>query len=299
MRSLIFGATGQIGALIAAECDRRDDAVLGTWYRRPHADHVPLDICDDQSVRAIVDDFQPDTIYLAAGMNQIDYAETHPQECHEVNVDGVINVVRAIEDSPIRLVYVSTGLVFGECSVARNEQAPVEPMNALGRCAVAAESIIRDRLPERHLILRTSWVYGPEYRGKNPAARILRRLGEGQPIEATNDRQCQPTYGPDFASATVELVGRDCRGTYHLVGPDRISEFAFHQTAAILFGFDADLIECVAVADLGEDAPRPGSLWLDRYKQRTELGAQALRGPAAGLRAMRELELPARSTRAA
>lgn len=290
MRSLILGATGQIGAVIADECDRRDDAVLGTWYRRPHADHVPLDICDDQSVRAIVDDFQPDAIFLAAGMNQIDFAESHPEECHAVNVEGVENVVRAAKDADATMIFFSTGHVFGECRTARSEESPPDPSNVHGRASADAERVVRDLLPGGHLILRTHWVFGPEFRGKNPAANAVRRLRAGQSVSATNDRLCQPTYGPDLATVAVELVRHDCRGTYHVVGPERMTEFAFHRTVAFVNGCDPDLVEAIPADEMGEEAPRPRSLWLDRFKLRSELGPKALRSPSEGLRALRDLD---------
>lgn len=299
MRSLILGATGQIGALLAEECERRDDAVLGTWYRRPHADHAPLDICDEQSVQSIVADFQPDAIYLAAGMNQIDFAESHPDECRAVNVEGVANVVRAVAESGAMLIYFSTGHVFGECKSSMNEDDDVNPVNIHGQASSEAERTIRDLLPERHLILRTNWVYGPEYRGKNPAAHAVRRMRDGHSIATTTDRFCQPTYGPDLANVAVDLVKHDCRGTYHAVGSERMTEFAFYRTAAFLYGFDSDLVEGVPALELGEEAPRPRSLWLDRFKLRSELGPKALRAPGEGLRAMRELEHTLVAARAA
>ena len=95
MRSLILGATGLIGSALVDACERRGDAVLGTWYRRPHHDYAPLDICDEANVIALVEDFQPDAIYLAAGLNQIDFAEAHPDECRAVNEDGAAVVAEA------------------------------------------------------------------------------------------------------------------------------------------------------------------------------------------------------------
>lgn len=299
MRSLILGATGQIGSLLAAECEHRDDIVQGTWYRRPHAEHVPLDLRDEDAVRNLVRDFQPDAVFLAAGLNQIDFAESNPAECRDVNVIGVENVVEAVATTAAKLVYFSSTHVFGECKVAHKEDAATAPLNAYGRSQAEAERVIAGVLPDRHLILRSHFVYGFEERGKNPALHAVKRMRAGQPVASTAERFCQPTFGPDLATVAVELVKHGCVGTFHAVGPDRMTEFAFLRTTAFIFGLDSDLVEDVSVADLQEEAPRPRSAWLDRFKLRTELGPKALRGPGEGLRVLRDGELAPAVTRAA
>jgi dTDP-4-dehydrorhamnose reductase len=292
MRSLILGATGLIGSALVEACERRGDAVLGTWYRRPHHDYAPLDICDEASVVALVEDFQPDAIYLAAGLNQIDFAEVHPDECRAVNEDGAAVVAEVAAKFGATLVGFSTAHVFGECRSARREDASVEPFNAHGRSAARTEETIRDLLPHRHLILRTNWVFGPEERGKNPAATAIRRLTDDDAIESTADRHCLPTYAPDLAEVAIELVNREATGTIHAVGPDRITEYAFHQTVAFVNGFDCDRIIRRTIEELEEDAPRPRSPWLDRFRLRSELGPKAIRPLGDALRAMREIEVP-------
>ncbi|QEL19778.1 SDR family oxidoreductase [Limnoglobus roseus] len=290
MRSLILGATGQIGGLLVAECEQRDDAVQGTWYRRPHADFLPLDLCDEESVQRLITDFQPDVVYLAAGLNQIDFAEANPHECRAVNVDGVANVVRAMAGGGAKLVYFSSSQVFGECKAAQKEEATPSPLNAYGTALAEAEQIIRENLADRHLIVRTNCVYGPEERGRNRALHAVRRMRDGQVVTTTDERTCQPTFGPDLATVAVDLVKHGCTGTYHVVGPDRMTEFAFVRMTAFIFGLDSDLVANAPVTELGEEAPRPRSPWLDRQKLRAELGPKALRSPGEGLRALRKAE---------
>ncbi len=290
MRTLILGATGQIGGQLVAECEHRDDAVQGTWYRRPHANFLPLDLCDEESVRQLIEDFQPEVVYLAAGLNQIDFAESNPHECRAVNVDGVANVVRAVADGGAKLVYFSSALVFGECKTAQKEDVIASPLNAYGAAQAEAETLIRDTLPERHLIVRTNCVYGPEERGRNRALHAVRRMRDGQTVTSTDERTCQPTFGPDLATVVVDLVQHGCTGTFHVVGPDRMTEFAFVRMTAFIFGLDSDLVANVPAADLGEEAMRPKASWLDRAKVRAELGPKALRAPGEGLRALRKAE---------
>ena len=292
MRCLILGATGQLGANLHSTCDQLGLPRLGTWYSFPHAEHVPLDVRDADAVYELVADYQPDVTFLTAGITCPGYAEAFPDHCAEVAIDGTRIVADAVARHGGSLVTFSTDEVFGECRSARREEDPLAPAGVLARAHADAERIVRLILPDRHLIVRTGWVYGPEERGRNIACRLARRFADGRTVPSATDRHGQPTYGPDLAAAVVELVRQSHSGTIHVVGPDRHTEFTFARQAAHVLGFDADLIEGQPAADLGDDRPPRGLVWLDRYQLRAALGPRAIRSTADGLRALRTAIFP-------
>lgn len=301
MSNLILGVSGQIGGNLATECELRQQPFQGTWYRWPQNDATPLDVRDAEAVAGLIAECQPEVVYLVAGMTQIDYAETDRDECHAINGTGAENVAMACAQHRAKLVYVSSSHVFGECPTSRKEDSPTAALNVYGKSVVHAENAIRAALPEQHLIVRTSHVYGPEERAKNPALHAVRRLSDRRKIRAAMDRHCQPTYGPDLAAAIFDLIKHDCVGTYHAVGPDKMTEYAFASMVAFLNGFDSDDVEAASAVELGEEAVRSRTLWLDRAKLRSELGAKAFRSVGEGLRHLRDAEMipAARQLRAA
>jgi hypothetical protein len=175
-----------------------------------------------------------------------------------------------------------------EAWISRGEQLLVSRVQ---RCHAEAEAVVRTVLPDRHLIVRTGRVYGPEERGRNRGCRLARSLAAGKPMDVATDRHGQPTYGPDLAEVAVELARLGQTGTVHVVGPDRHTEFTFARLAAHVFGRDVDLIRGVPAAEFADD-PRPSRVWLDRFKLRTVLGPRAVRGAAEGLRALRAVLHP-------
>lgn len=287
MRSLILGATGCVGSHLAAACEDHGFAKLGTWYTFPHPDHVPLDVRDEDAVEELLADYQPDVTFLAAGLADGGYAEAFPSVCRDVTVTGTRVVAEAVARHGGTLVQFSSDEVFGECPTARREEDPLGPVGELARAREAAETIVRGLLPDRHLILRTGWLYGPEERGRNLGCLLARKLAAGEPIQAATDRHGQPTYAPDLAAAAVELARLGQTGTFHAVGPDRHTEFTFARLAAHVLGYDVDLVEGVMAAHLDDGDPRPDRVWLDRYKLRAILGPRAIRGAADGLRGLR------------
>lgn len=282
MRFLILGGTGLIGSLLADECSHRRLPHLGTWCRTPNAEFAPVDVRDPDSVNELIADYQPDVTFLAAGVSCPSYAEQFACEHADVNVTGTATVAKAVARHGGSLVMFSSDAVFGDCSTARREEDAVAPNRVFARGKVDAEAVVRTVLPDRHLILRTGWVFGTGDRG------LTSRLASGERVPAATDRFGQPTFAGDLASAAIELSRLGHTGTFHAVGPEKHSEFTFARTIAHVFGYDTDLVEGLPAAQIDDRDPRPMRVWLDRFKLRSVLGAKAFRTPADGLRMVRE-----------
>lgn len=287
MRSLIIGATGLLGSSLVAACEEQCRTHLGTWYRTPHPDHAPLDVRDGEAVADLIAELEPEAVFLTAGVTDAGYAQAYPAESREVVVGGAENVARAVRRLGGRLVCFSPADVFGECRTARREDDPVTPGGVLGALAADAEAVVRAELPGRHLVLRTAGVYGHEARPRGFVSGVVGKLEAGEPVRAAADLFVQPTFAEDLTAAATELLARGYSGTFHVVGPERMTEFTFARLIAFVRRYDADLVTPAAAADLGY-GPRPLSPWLDRFKLRSVLGPTAVRFPADGLRALRD-----------
>jgi dTDP-4-dehydrorhamnose reductase len=291
MRCLILGASGQVGAQLMAACDDRGLIPFGTSYLRTASPHRALDLRDDEALDRVFDDFEPDVTFLPAAATHMDRAETHPDDCLAINVGGPRAVAERVARTGGRLVFFSTDHVFAECPRAMKENDAIRPQSVYAKSKAAAEQAIRLILPQRHLILRTSWVYGPDDAEKNFACATVQRLRRGEMITVANDQFGQPTYGPDLADVALELTMKETHGTVHVVGPDRHSKFTFARLIAHVFGLDCDLVRGVPSAELRQAAPRPKNVWLAGTKLRSLLGPHAVRRPGNGLRELRDVFL--------
>src|SRR5262245_32083807 len=146
MRSLIIGASGQVGGQLVSAAADRGLTFLGTAYRRPHPDFIPLDLRDADAVTDLLDDLEPDVTFLPAALTHVDYAEGNEAECAAVNVAGARTVAGAVARTGGRLVFFSTDHVFGECPYAMREDDPTEPMSVYAKSKVHAEAVVRDEL---------------------------------------------------------------------------------------------------------------------------------------------------------
>jgi len=285
LRSLVIGASGQVGALLHRLTGKQETCV-GTYFRNPVPGFSRLDLRDERAVKKIIHEVKPDVCYLPGALSHVDYAEAHPRECRDINVLGTSHLARALAEYSGFLVFFSTDHVFGDSSQPWKEDDPVSPQSVYAQTKVETERIIREILPDRHLVLRTSCVFGPDPQKKNFLWRVRHMLEKGEPLVVPADQHGQPTFGPDLARTTHLLVERGARGTFHVVGPQYLSRLAWARMIAETMRLPINLIEGPPTSKIDLVAPRPLHIRLDRSKLLALLRQDPIRYPQEGINAM-------------
>lgn len=291
MRVCVIGAGGQLGfALVDAFAAGGHD-VLPAVRRDPRPGQVYLDLADAASVRDVLQAIGPDVIAVAGAMCHVDACEADPAACAAVNVTGTGAVVEWARHAGARVVFYSTDHVFDGTAAENGEEDPVEPLNEYARSKVAVERLLRDELPERHLVLRTAWLYGPDPARRNFALRLVARLRAGERVTVPSDQWGAPTYTADVAAATRHLVERGEVGTFHAAGPDLVDRTTLAHVICTRFDVDPAGIVPTETAALHQPARRPLRVRL-RCGRLTATGAPSFRGIDAGLAALRRWAEP-------
>ena len=219
MNILLFGCNGQVGWEL-----QRSLSALGRLTALGHAE---ADL--EQPVQALIERTRPDVIVNAAAYTSVDQAEAESARALRINGQAVAEMAQAAGTLGALLVHYSTDYVFdGEKPAPYCEDDPTGPLNAYGSSKLAGEQAIRAVAGCRHLILRTSWVYGA--RGRNFARTILERAQAVDRLQVVSDTRGVPTSAELLADVTALAVYRahlDKRqagvpapepgGTYHLV----------------------------------------------------------------------------------
>lgn len=275
MRCLIIGGSGRIGSQLLAACAERRWPHLATYYRNTDRTMEPMDVRDADGVRELIADYQPEITFFTAPPSA-----------------GIAEVAEAIADVGGKLAMISGDSLFGDCKLAMREDDELKPMGSRAEAEASAELLVQTLLPNRHLILRTSHLYG-DGKATDPSIEIAKVLRKKQEYFASQAQFRMPTYAPDFADAAMELAQHGQHGTFHVVGPERHTEFTFARLIAHVYGHDADLIQPTDEIT----ATSASKVWLDRYKLRMLLGPQAIRPVADGLRAQRARRIPVQPVR--
>lgn len=293
MRGLLIGASGQLGRALETAL-RRDHEVIPSAYRHGLSGDLVIDLGDVAQTRSALEDVGPEFIVIAGAMCAVDRCEIETDACYRINVLGTRVVAEYARARGAKVVFYSTDHVFdGTREIYREVDAP-GPLNVYARSKAEAEVVLREMLPDGHLVIRTSWVYGPDPQRRNFNLRCIDRLSAGERVVVPADQWGSPTYTDDLASVTCHLLRGGHTGTFHATGPDFVSREALALRVCAHFGLDGGLIMPRPTSELGQAARRPLKTRLDCSKLRAT-GAASFRGVEEGLESLKQSESSALS----
>ena len=265
MKFVITGGSGMLARAFAeTAAEQGHEAVL--------KDHAALDVTDAAAVDALIDAQRPSAVLHCAAYTNVDGAEEAEQQAFAVNATGAANVARASARVGARMVYPSTDYVFdGSATQPYEPDAPTAPLNAYGRSKLAGEEAVHDAAG-RHLIVRTSWLYGRG--GRNFVSTILERARAGQPLRVVRDQQGSPTWTRDLARAVFGLLEVNApAGTYHVCNSGATTWYDFARSALELADVQTQITP-VTSDEFPRPAKRPTYSVLDCSKAAALIGPQ-------------------------
>ena len=290
-RTLLIGASGQLGRALAARFAGRSLHAASLRHARPG--ELRVDLGDADSTRLVLSDLHPGLILVAGAMCNVDQCELEPDMCERINTRGPAVVAEYAREHGARVVFFGTDHVFDGDKSAYVEDDAVNPLNVYARSKARAEEALRELLPDRHLIIRTGWVYGPDNERRNFVLRLIDRIGSGETIPVPSDQWGSPSYTEDIAAVTSHLVDHAATGTFHATGPDFVDRAALALKICDRFGLETSALVPRPTEALAQAARRPLRVLLDCHKL-AATGAPSFRGIDEGLRALAAWTLLAR-----
>ncbi len=223
-----------------------------------------LDITDEQSMIYLFKDLNPDIVFLAAGITNVDLCEVEQENAIEVNIEGTRNVVDACRAFNSKLVFFSTDYVFDGIKGNYTEKDKVNPINFYGKTKVQGEQIVQGL--EGHLIARVSALYGfnSEKDKKTFVVYALEQLKQNKEITAANLINC-PTLIDDIAEAIHFMLEKNFSGTFHLTGSEACSKKDLLLKICKVFDLNSSLVKEVSLIQKWK-AKRPVNTSLDITK---------------------------------
>jgi dTDP-4-dehydrorhamnose reductase len=273
MKILITGAAGQLGREL-----KRSLACLGELVT---CDLAQLDLTKPEAVRDAVRTIAPTVIVNAAAHTAVDKAEVEPALADAVNTAAPGILAEEARRLGALLIHYSTDYVFdGSKATPYIEDDAPAPLSVYGRSKRAGELTVA-AAGGRHLILRTSWVYG--LHGANFMKTML-RLGRrscetGDELRVIGDQIGAPTWSRHLADATALVLARReiPSGLYHLAAAGETSwhgyaEAIFAEAKAAGLLEKSPVVHRITSADYPLPAPRPANSRLDCSRFRRDFG---------------------------
>lgn len=224
MRILVTGSQGQVGQCLV-------EKLLDTPHTILALDRRQLDITSREEVVEKANEFNPDIIINAAAYTAVDKAEKESELAYLINRDGAKYLAQAASQVGAALLHISTDYVYsGEQAGEYIETDTPAPQGVYGASKLAGEQAIQDYC-ERHIILRTAWVFGEH--GNNFVKTMLRLGRQRDELSIVADQFGGPTYAGDIASALINIAEKVITnesvkfGIYHFSGLPHVSWFDF------------------------------------------------------------------------
>jgi dTDP-4-dehydrorhamnose reductase len=248
IRILITGAGGMLGQDVVEAAHRTGLNLIALT-------HAELDICDPAEVAGAVEAARPDVVLNCAAWTDVDGAEANEAASLAVNGDGAGNLARAADARGAHTIHISSDYVFDGTKRSPYLESDVPaPLSAYGRSKLAGEEAVAREAPERHTIVRSSWLFGVH--GHCFPATILRLAGERDELAVVDDQRGAPTYTGHLAAALIALAQEPVQGVVHVAGGDSCTWFDFARAIVERAGLETR-IGPSTTAEQRRPAPRP------------------------------------------
>ncbi len=222
MKLLIIGSGGRLGAALMREY-RDKFEVVGF-------DHAQIDISDLEEVEQLLAPLGFDILINCAAMTNVDLCEERREEAFVINADAPELLAEICDRKDAKLVHFSTDYVFdGKKREPYVEDDETLPISVYGESKRDGEDNVLSKLRDRHLVVRVSWVFGPDR--PSFVDHIISRAREHVQVEAVADKFSTPTYTRDIAQMLPRLFETDAGGLLHFANSGQCSWQEYAQYA--------------------------------------------------------------------
>ncbi len=212
MKILLTGKNGQVGFDLHNKLLPIGEIIATSRFE--------LDLSNSKTIRKFIDQTSPDIIINAAAYTNVDEAESEIELAYKINSAAPEILAEKAAELNIPLIHFSTDYVFdGLKKEPYIEIDKTNPQSIYGKTKDQGEKGVRKH--EKHIILRTSWVFSR--RGHNFLKAILKLLQERSSLNVVSDQKGSPTSSLMLANIACEIIQKifDDRsfkdfGTYHI-----------------------------------------------------------------------------------
>ncbi len=202
MKLLVVGSAGRLGAALMREYQGKFDV---TGFNHPQLDLSNLD-----KIREKLGETDFDLVINAAAFTNVDRCETERDLAFLVNGEAPGILAKICGDKGAKLIHFSTDYVFdGEKRAPYTEEDEANPISIYGESKLAGEKNVL-AAQNRHLVVRVSWVFGPDR--PSFVDGMIKRAQENEKIDAIADKFSTPTYTHDVAKMLPQFFDSDIEG---------------------------------------------------------------------------------------
>lgn len=245
MKFLLLGKNGQLGWALSQVLPAFGRVLAPDWRDSRPMTGLPADFLAAQTASGAWADFRtpdrlyqailrlaPDVIVNACAYTDVDAAQQDQDAAQRLNAEAPAALAKAAAEINALLLHYSSDYVYdGSGDLPWREDSPARPCNVYGETKLAGDEAIMAS-GCRHLILRSSWIYGRH--GSNFMKKMMRLGLSRNAISVVDDQIGVPTSTALLASQTGAILRQwlgnersQLDGLYHLVPEGQTSWYSY------------------------------------------------------------------------
>ena len=274
MKLLITGASGLLGINLALETMRAHE-VIGIDRGKLKSAPFPVrkaNFFQRHVFDPALDATRPDWIINCAALANLEECEKHPGQARILNTELPRELADACARRNIKFVHLSTDAVFdGTREGPYTEDDEPNPQGVYSQTKLDGERAVLETNPDA-IIARVNF-FGWSLGGRRSLGEFfVNSLSDGKNVNGFTDVIFCPMWVNHLSGLLVEMLQRDLRGLYHVVGAQAMNKYQFGVEVARKFGLRESLIAPQSVEISSLTAKRSHNLWLSVHKLSTDLG---------------------------
>ena len=272
-RILLTGITGQVGQELQQTLTSVGE-VIGV-------DRHSLNLTQPEQIQARIKEIKPDVIVNAAAYTAVDKSESESELAMAINATAPTQMAIAAQEIGAKLLHISTDYIFnGRNHTPYLETDATDPLGVYGKSKLEGEIGVRENC-DRHIILRTAWVYGSK--GHGNFVKTMLRLGkERSELKVVADQIGSPSWSYDIAIAITQLIDKslkddNIRGIYNYTNSGVASWYdlavaTFAEAKELGFPLKIERVLPISTAEFPTPTERPAYSVLSKAKITAAIG---------------------------
>ena len=210
-------------------------------------------------------------VIITAFKSNIFYCENEPSKAYEVNVDGVLQLIKNLSKTTLKIIFLSSEYVFDGIQGSYNDDYPRNPRTVYGKHKKIIEDKIKN-LTDNFLVLRLSKNYGLETGDKTILDEAANLLNQKKEVLAACDQYFNPTFVDDLVQSIINIQEKDLKGYINVCAPEIWSRFEMHTRLAKIMNKNINWIKKIKLYDIPIMKGRPlnTSMVCNRLNQETQ-----------------------------
>jgi len=253
---LLTGGSGLLGQYLNIEAVEENEILTLYNNNVGNCDEfksTKVDITNFNLMKEIFSSFKPNVvIHTAAVTNPIPLPSQNPKDVYNVNVNATKNITELCKQFDIKLIYISTDLVYaGYRGSMLKEDAKLIPVSLYAETKLMGEMKVKETL-ENYLILRTALLYGF---GLNHSRchfhKMNEKLNKGKIVKLFVDQFRTPISLTEASDIITKIAQMDITNvTINLGGVERVSRYEVGEILCSVAGYDKSLLEKISLNDV-------------------------------------------------